>query len=137
MREAASAFGDDRMFIEQAVVPNAPSRPNRPLIAGGGLVSALILATALVVMLELMDKSVRRPVDLSRGLGITPLVTVPYISTSWEKLRYKLIVILVLLTLVVGVPALLVYIHYQVVPLDLLLDRLRARIVFWEVAPDS
>lgn len=123
--------------IEQAVVPNAPSRPNRPLIAGGGLVSALILATALVVMLELMDKSVRRPVDLSRGLGITPLVTVPYISTSWEKLRYKLIVILVLLTLVVGVPALLVYIHYQVVPLDLLLDRLRARIVFWEVAPDS
>jgi uncharacterized protein involved in exopolysaccharide biosynthesis len=114
--------------IEQAVAPTSPASPDRPMIAAGGVGAGLAAGLGLVALLELLDRSVRRPLDLTRGLGITPLVTVPYISTRGERLRRRLVAIALVLLAALGIPAALWYVHYQILPLDLLADRVLARL---------
>ena len=114
--------------IEPATAPNEPTSPNRPIIAGGGAAAGMGAALGLMILLELMDKSVRRPVDLTRGLGITPLTTVPYIATRGERLRRRILMLLAAAAVIGGIPAALYLFHYQVMPLDLLFDRIIDRI---------
>ncbi len=113
--------------IEQAIAPTDPDSPNRPLIAGGGTVLGIAAGFGLVVLLEMMNKAIHRPIDLTRGLGITPLATVPYIDTSGEMVRRRMLRTIILLALLAGIPAMLYYVHYQITPLDLLLQRVMDR----------
>lgn len=110
--------------IEQATVPDEPSDPNRPLIAGAGVAAGLGSATVLIALLEFLNQSIRRPADLTHALGITPLVTLPYVPTRWERLRRRLIGLLGISVLVVGIPAALWFVHYEIMPLDLIYDRI-------------
>jgi len=109
--------------IEQATTPNEPSDPNRPLIAGAGAAAGLGAGIGLIVLLELLNKAIRRPVDLTHALGITPVAVIPYIATPLERLRRRLILLLVALAVLAGVPAMLWYVHYDIMPLDLIYDR--------------
>lgn len=68
--------------IEQPVAPSTPTKPNRVLIAGGGTVFGILAGLAMVVMLELLNRSPRRPEDLVKKLGIMPLATIPYMKTG-------------------------------------------------------
>ncbi|KPQ10382.1 MAG: putative protein involved in exopolysaccharide biosynthesis [Rhodobacteraceae bacterium HLUCCA09] len=110
--------------VEQATAPSEPSDPNRPLIAGMGAAMGIGLGGALVVLLELLNRSIRRPVDLTNRLGITPIATVPYIATPWERIRKRLVGLLLVLAILAGIPAGLWFVHYQVMPLDLVYDRI-------------
>lgn len=116
------AKGQRISVIEQAVPPDEPDRPNRPLIAGGGTFAAFALALALVVALELLNKSIRRPMDLTNAFGITPIATVPYIPTASDRLRRRLWTIFFLAVFAVGAPAVIYYIHLNVYPMDRLVD---------------
>lgn len=115
--------GERISVIEQARAPDAPSYPNRPLIAGAGVAAGAGLAAALFAALEVLNKAVRRPADMVAQLGITPIATIHYISTPGERLRRRLAVVLLAVGLLILVPAALFYIHYQVRPLDLLWSR--------------
>lgn len=110
--------------IEQALAPTSPDSPNRPLIATAGAMAGVAAGVGLIVLLELLNKSIRRPVDLTNALGIAPLATVPYLSTPWERTRKRALMLLAILIILTGIPAGLYYIHYQVMPLDLVLDRI-------------
>ncbi len=69
----------------------------------------------------MLNRSIRRPVDISTGLGIQPFATVPYIRTRRER-RWKLTVIgLVLVIVVVVIPLALFAVHTLYEPLDVLL----------------
>jgi len=80
----ALAKGQRISVIQQAVAPREPERPNRALLAVGGVGGGMFLGLVLVVLLELLSTSIRRPVDLTNALGITPFGTVPLIRTRWD-----------------------------------------------------
>ncbi|MBT8455845.1 MAG: lipopolysaccharide biosynthesis protein, partial [Alphaproteobacteria bacterium] len=84
----------------------------------------VLLGGLTVFLLELMNKSVRRPVDLTRSLGIVPLATVPMIRTPGESTRRKSAVLLLFLGFLIGIPVVLYYVHFFILPLDLVFDRL-------------
>jgi len=124
------AKGERITVIEQAVPPDEPSAPNRRLIAAAGTALGFGGALFLVVALELLNRAVRRPMELTNGLGITPLATIPYISTTAEKLRRRLALLIVLIVVLIAIPAGLYVFHYQVMPLDFVIDRIVDRLRF-------
>lgn len=63
--------------LEAPSVPAWPTKPNRKLIAVGGLAAGLGAGFGLAILLELLGARLRRPADLVRTLNITPIVTIP------------------------------------------------------------
>jgi len=97
------------------------------MIAAAGLFGGLAAGLGLVVLLELLNRSVRRPSELVNALGIQPFATVPYIATQGEILRRRMRMAAGALAFVVGIPALLYIIHYQYLPIDLIISRVVER----------
>lgn len=118
------AKGQRITVIEQAIAPAGPESPNRKLVAAAGIGGGLSLGLGLVVVLELLNGAIRRPVDLTRRLGITAFGTVPHFRTRWETVRRRMIIAGVIVVVLIGLPWLLWIVNTQVTPLDLLLDRL-------------
>ena len=116
--------------IEQALPPSAPTDPNRPAIAMAGAGAGLFAGLGLIVLLEVLNKAIRRPTDLTQSLGITPIATISYISTPGELLRRRALWTIVFLIAAAGIPVALGYIHYQIMPLDLVFDKIWARLPF-------
>ncbi len=127
-RIEVTAQGQRVSIIEPPVVPSKPSKPNRAMIAGGGSFMGILVGLGLVILLELLNRSVRRPEDLTTHLGITPLATIPYITTPGEKWRRRglkgALLTVILVSVSVGVYALHTY--YQ--PLDLIADQVMDKI---------
>lgn len=128
-RIEVTSKGERVSVLEQALAPSEPSSPNRRLIAAGGIAAGLASGFGLALILEVLNRAIRRPEDLVNSLGITPLVTVPYIATPWERARRRVVPALLLVAILVGIPAGLYYIHTQIIPLDLLVDRIVARVL--------
>ena len=124
----ALAKGQRISVIEQAVAPRAPERPNRTLLAASGMGGGFFLGVMLIALMELFSNAVRRPVDLTNKLGITPFGTVPLIRTRWEVVRRQTIIFAAFAVAIVMIPALLWFIHVQVIPLDVVLDRIKDRV---------
>ncbi len=122
------AKGQRISVIEQAVVPADPERPNRPVIAVAGVGGGLVMGFAMVVLLEVMNKGIRRSGDLTQALGITPFATLPYFRTREEKWRRRAIIYGVLGGLLIGIPMGLWAINAYYMPLDLMIDGLGRRI---------
>ncbi len=126
----ALSKGQRVTVIEQAVAPQDPDRPNRPLIAASGVAGGLAGGLGLVLLLEALNRGIRRPDELTAKLGITAFATLPYMDTAGEvrarRLR-KAAVVVVALVVIVGV---LGVINAYYMPLDLLLDRVIKRISF-------
>ncbi len=109
--------------VEQPAVPSAPTKPNRVMIAGGGIAAGMFAGLALVVLMELLNTSARRPVDIVNKLGVTPLTTIPYIQTGGQRLRQRLVSLFGVLIILVGIPAAVYLVHTFYLPLDLLAER--------------
>ncbi|MBM2575142.1 lipopolysaccharide biosynthesis protein [Jannaschia sp. Os4] len=106
--------------IEQAVIPGAPFKPNRVLIAGGGLFAGVSLGLILVGGLIFMQRGLRRPDDLVTALGITPFGVLPYIYTEAELESQRRQLRMGIGAAVLSVPVALAAVHMLVIPLDLL-----------------
>jgi uncharacterized protein involved in exopolysaccharide biosynthesis len=114
--------------IEQASVPNAPSSPNRPLVVAGGIGVGLLLAGGLFVLLELLNNSIRRPKEIIKALGIAPLATIPYMESRRGKWLRRSFQVASFLIVLIGVPAGLWAVDQYYLPLDLLVERIMARV---------
>ncbi|MBM7068987.1 Wzz/FepE/Etk N-terminal domain-containing protein [Actibacterium sp. 188UL27-1] len=121
-RKITGALSARFVVVENAVAPNQPFSPNRPFIAGAGIGGGLMLGFALIVLLELMNKSIRRPMELTNGLGVAPMATIPYIMTANDRLKRRVWTLAVVLTICVSVPAAMYYIHLNLYPLDRVID---------------
>lgn len=119
----AMAKGQRISVIEQAVAPREPSRPNRLLIGATGVGGGLTLGIGLALLLEVMNKAIRRPADLTAGLGITPFATLPYLRSPRQVRRRRLILFVIFALVLIAIPALLFAVDRRVMPLDLLLNR--------------
>ena len=124
----ALAKGQRISVIEQAVSPREPDRPNRTLLAAAGMGAGFFLGLFVIAVLELMNTAIRRPVDLTNKLGITPFGTVPLIRTRWEVVRRQTIIFAGFAVAIVMIPALLWLIHAQVMPLDIILERIKDKV---------
>ncbi|MFZ5710270.1 MAG: GumC family protein [Pseudomonadota bacterium] len=120
--------GERITVIDAPVVPTDPVRPNRLLIAGGGMAAGVLLGIAFVVLIELLNRSVRRPKDLITSFGITPLSTIPYIRTPSETVIRRSVFSAMLVVAVVGIPAIIYAVHVFYLPLDLLLANVAAKL---------
>jgi polysaccharide chain length determinant protein (PEP-CTERM system associated) len=105
-------------LIEPAVVPREPSKPNRKLIAAAGVVGGIGLAGWVFFLLEVVNRTVRRPIEISRALGIEPIGIVPYISTRSERMARLSLRFAMLVLIIAGIPAGLWAIDSFFVPLD-------------------
>lgn len=112
--------GQRIVVIEPPSVPSGPSGPNRLLIAGGGSAAGVGLGLALVVLLELLNQSPKRPRDITARLGVTPFATIPFVPTKAQTFRRRGIKIAIILVGILGVPAALWAVHMYYRPLDLL-----------------
>jgi uncharacterized protein involved in exopolysaccharide biosynthesis len=117
------AKGQRITILEQAVAPSSPNSPNRRLIAAGGVAMGGAVGLGLVVLLELLNSSIRRPKDLETALGIRAFGTVPLMRSPGQRLRRRLIILTAFLVVLAGIPAALYLVHTQVMPLDLALRR--------------
>jgi uncharacterized protein involved in exopolysaccharide biosynthesis len=114
--------------IEAANVPPSPSGTNRILIAAMGFAAGLGLAGALFVLLELLNRSVRRPAEMISALGITPLATIPFFEDPARRMRRRTVRIASILIILVGVPAALWAVDTYYLPLDQLAQRILSRV---------
>ncbi len=122
------AKGERFTLVEQAAAPEAPVSPNRLLIGGGSIAAGLGAGLGLIALMELLNRSIRRPVEITSKLGIQPLATVPYIRTRSETTRKRTIVLGVLALIAIAIPALLFALHTYYLPMDLLLRNLADKI---------
>jgi uncharacterized protein involved in exopolysaccharide biosynthesis len=120
--------GERFSLIEQPTIPGGPVRPQRLLIASAGIVGGLGAGLGFVVLLEMLNRSIRRPLDLSEKLGLEPFATIPYIRTVGEVRRKRSLVVLALVLVAVAIPAALLAVHTLYLPLDLVFSELLAKI---------
>ena len=118
--------GEKITVLDAATVPTSPSKPNRPVIGIGGLVGGMVLGLGSVMLMELLNRSVRRPKDIVTSFGITPIVTIPYLRTPGETMKRRSLFIGFLLLAVIGIPAMIYAVHVFYQPLDIILKRLAA-----------
>ncbi|MEM9096768.1 MAG: lipopolysaccharide biosynthesis, partial [Pseudomonadota bacterium] len=118
----SAAKGERVVLIENADVPSEPSSPNRVLIAGGGLFMGSAIAGVFFVLTELLNSAIRRPIDLTKGLGVQPLAVIPYMEEASVRRRRRILKIAFLVFVIVSIPFGLWSIHTHYLPLDLVLE---------------
>jgi uncharacterized protein involved in exopolysaccharide biosynthesis len=69
--------GEQIKLLESANFPLAPSFPARWMFAAGGLVAGLGLSVSLVIIRELLDRSIRDETDVAELLNLPTLAFVP------------------------------------------------------------
>ena len=98
------------------------------MILAAGLGGGIAAGLGFIFLLEFLNRSIRRPVDLTNGLGIKPFATLPYIRTGRQKLMRRLIIITILLSVAVGLPLGLYMLHLHVMPIDLIVDKVMQKL---------
>ncbi|MGE3146738.1 MAG: GumC family protein [Pseudorhodoplanes sp.] len=120
--------GERISVVDAATVPDRPVKPNRVLIAGGGLLAGAGLGVAVIMLLELLNRAVRRPKDLIKAFGITPIATIPYMRTPSETMMRRSGFAAMLLVAVIGIPAIIYAVHVYYQPLDVLVGKVAEKI---------
>lgn len=81
----ARSKGGRFSVVEPAVAPEKPIQPNKLRIVAASILAGIAGGLGLIVMLELLNKTVRRPTELAELLETQPLATIPYILSPEEK----------------------------------------------------
>jgi uncharacterized protein involved in exopolysaccharide biosynthesis len=69
--------GERLTLADPPVVPDAPYKPNRPILMAGGLAAGLGFGMAIVLLLELILRPIRGTDMLRDAAGAAPLVIIP------------------------------------------------------------
>jgi len=115
--------GERMRVMEAASPPLYPLKPKRALIGLGGMGAGMGLGVATILLMELLNRSVRRPKDIVKAFGITPIVTIPYLRTPSETMRRRSMFIALMLVAIIGIPAIMYAVHVFYQPLDVILNR--------------
>lgn len=118
-----TAQGERITVIENAIVLSGPTGPNRPAIAGLGGVMGIALAVGYFVLLELLNRTIRRPSEITTRFGITPLATIPYMESRRHRILRRLSKVAVTLIVLTGIPAILWYVDQNYVPLEIVVQK--------------
>lgn len=122
-RIEATAQGARIRVIENASVPQVPSGPNRILIAAVGIFTGLGLAIGYFVLLEALNRDIRRPIELSERFNVTPIATIPYMESRTAQLLRRGARVTAILAVLIGVPVALWYVDTNYLPLELIVQK--------------
>jgi len=119
--------GERVTVVEQPTLPDEPSKPNRRLIAAAGSAMGVALAISLIVLLEVLNNTIRRPEDLTRAFEISPLAVLPVVRTPSDRMMATAMSASFVAAVVLGVPLVLLLVHTYYLPLDLLASKVMAK----------
>jgi uncharacterized protein involved in exopolysaccharide biosynthesis len=112
-------------IIEQPTVPQEPVKPNRLKVLALAFAAALFGGAGLIVLMEILDKGIRRSNDLLSVVDGQLIVSIPYITTAVElRARRRRIFVFVgaFALIVIG---LLIVAYLFLPPLDLMIAKAR------------
>ncbi len=127
-RLEATAQGQRIDVIENASVPRVPSGPNRILIATIGILVGLGLAVGYFILLEALNRSIRRPEELSDRFEIMPIATIPYMESRSRRLLRRSARLSATVAVLVCVPAALWYVDNNYLPLEVIVQKSLAKL---------
>ena len=112
--------GERFTLLEPPMFPDKPVKPNRPKLFMLGLILSMVSGIGVTGLAESLDGGIRGSRALAAVTKVTPLVTIPYITThrdeAVKKRNVKIYVILMLVLIAISIA--MVHFFYQ--PLDLL-----------------
>lgn len=108
-------------IIEKAVPPSFRAEPNRKKIAIASFGAGLILSGALLVLVEILNRTIRRPSELTRVLGAPPFGTVGYLAGGPKQERWSANRLGAMAFLLINIPILVLLVHMYIKPIDSLL----------------
>ena len=110
--------GEKFTLIEPPLVPEEPNKPNRKLLFVLGVFLSLVISGAIVLLNEMLDKSLRGRKALIEAMGNAPLAIIPMIMTLDEAQSLKKTKTRLILGALIILVALLSLFHVFVKPLD-------------------
>jgi polysaccharide chain length determinant protein (PEP-CTERM system associated) len=129
-RIEATAQGQRITVIENATVPQVPTGPNRIRIAAAGIAAGLGLAGGYFMLLELLNRTIRRPAELIGRFNVTPITTIPYMESRRHRFMRRAGLLGGTAVVLVSVPLALWYIDSYYMPLEILVQRGLSRFGF-------
>jgi len=112
--------GERFTLLEPPLLPDTPVKPDRPKIFMLGLVLSFISGIGVAGLAEALDGGIRGTRALASVTKMTPLVTIPYITTHKDAERKKRNVRILVSALVILVVTFFAMVHFFYKPLDLL-----------------
>ena len=129
-RVESQSQGRRLTVVEPPVAPTAPTKPNRKLIAAAGAAAGLALGVGIVGLIELLNRAVRRPVEITRAMGVPPFATLPIMRTRRQALLRRGAIAAMLILAITAIPAGLWVVDRFYMPLDMVMDRVANRTGF-------
>lgn len=127
-RIESTAQGQRITVVENANVPQEAAGPNRPLVATAGAAIGIGLAGAYFILLELLNRTIRRPSEMMQKFSITPITVVPYMESKRQRWLRRSLRLSALVVVLIGVPLGLWYVDTNYVPLELVVQKGLARL---------
>jgi protein tyrosine kinase modulator len=116
---------------EPPILPQTPIRPNRPRILLLGLVASLGSGFGLAWLRELLDRSIKGPLELARVSSVPILTPIPYIETERERRRNHQRAWLIACLVILLAAAFIVALHIFLRPLPDLAGGILRRMGIW------
>jgi polysaccharide chain length determinant protein (PEP-CTERM system associated) len=123
-----SAQGQRVTVIENAVVPQVPTGPNRIKLIAAGIGAGGALAVGFFMLLELLNRTIRRPFEMQSKYGIIPIAVIPYMESRKERMARRALLVGAFLAALIGIPVALYLIDTHYMPLDLLANKVFDRL---------
>lgn len=127
-RIETTAQGRRISVMESATMPNAPSGPNRMRVAAAGAGVGVAMAAGFFMLMELLNRTIRRPAELINRFNVTPIMTIPYLESPGRRMARRFALIVATLIAIIGAPLALWYIDTNYMPLDLFVQKVLSRL---------
>jgi len=114
--------------IEGASVPQTPTGPDRTKIGALGVGAGIGLAGAYFMLLEFLNRNIRRPSEIQNRFNIVPIAVIPYIESKQERVFRRSLLFIAFLAVLIIVPAILWAIDTYYLPLDLIATQILDKI---------
>ncbi|OCX66402.1 hypothetical protein BFP70_05095 [Thioclava sp. SK-1] len=114
--------------VEQPSVPSEPIKPSRKKIAAAGILGGIMAGLGLIAVLEMLSTTIKRSSDLSRALDITPLATIPYLTTKTESRRRRTRQIALTAGIGIAIPVAVWVIHSYYMPFEVIAQKIAQKI---------
>lgn len=111
-------------LLEPATPPETALRSRRRLIVAAGMAAGIALALAYVALMEMLNKTIRRPSELTQMLQRQPLAVIPFIVGPSEARGGQFGRGLIAALSAAVIPASLLVIHYCFMPLGVAVQKL-------------
>ena len=122
-------FSERLEVLEQAVLPQKPTKPNRPKLLGAAFALALLAGFGAVAAMEIFNRTIWTTRDLYAVADAFLVVPIPYIATKKELVQRRAAAVVSTSTFAGVVFIGILSTHFLVRPLDQLWNSFLARLL--------